>query len=145
MDAECLLYTLHFCFLIGRIFLACRVFILIGTRRMPGESLFIELYDYLWTTNIGLFSGHQISFIATLPLHKEHKLSRGVCGAQNFGWFKTTIETYSFSVVFFLLSQSPFWLGFSNWDGRSAFLRFLCKEEKKIYVIYVTLINPNRE
>jgi len=48
------------------------ILFLLVTVFMPGETLLIEGYDYLWALMIGLLGKHKISLIRVFPLHKKH-------------------------------------------------------------------------
>jgi len=69
-----------------------RLVFVFGTR-MPSETLFVKLNDDLRAFDVGLTRGHQISFVAVLPLHEEHELATRVRGANDSLWLKSAIKT----------------------------------------------------
>lgn len=51
---------------------ADRVLLLLVAIFVPGETLLVEGYDYLWALMIGLLGEHEISFIRIFPFHEKH-------------------------------------------------------------------------
>ena len=50
------------------------------SRGVPGQAFLVEFDDGLGTLYIGLPGGHEVGFVAALPLDQEHQLPRWICG-----------------------------------------------------------------
>ncbi|CAN8022356.1 unnamed protein product [Ixodes persulcatus] len=68
-------------------------FVFAAAASVPGQAFFVKPYDDLRATYVGDARGHDVGFVAVLPLDQEHELAGRVGGADDAIGVQAAVET----------------------------------------------------